>query len=294
MVEEILSGGGVRLVRNHVMVSDGVALNLYDFSPDKGSQDAPAVVFVPGWVSLISGWIDVLKVLTPRMRVIYLETREKYSACIPKGPLPEFTLERMRKDLEEVLLQVLPGDTPFVLAGSSLGSTIILEYLNRGNGRIPEKSILVSPISQVDFPFWARMLIRFFPPAAYSLIKHAIIFYLTRFKVDKHKEPEQAEKYKGTLLAAEPYRLKANAQALSGYSVWNRLGHVTSEVVLVGARTDKLHGLGDLEKMVEGLPMARLEVMGSNLETHSEKLAYVLLEELEPDRIKTWGRRGGC
>lgn len=281
MVEDILAGGKVRLSKSYVTVSDGVDLMVYDFCPEQVDEDKPVLVFVPGWVSLMSGWVDVLKVLTPRMRVVYLETREKKSAYVPEGPLPDFSLERMCQDLVEVVEQVLPETPTFFLAGSSLGSSIIIEYLNRGDVPIPQKSILISPITDIDFPFWARLIIRFFPPSAYALIKHVIIFYLTRFRVDKHKEPEQAEKYKGTLLAAEPTRLKANAQALSDYSIWNRLDTVRSEVVLVGARTDKLHGLDTLNKMVACLSASRLVVMNSNKETHSDKVAYVMAEEME-------------
>ncbi|GAB6095599.1 hypothetical protein JCM14469_18510 [Desulfatiferula olefinivorans] len=280
MIEDILAGGAVRLTTRPVTVSDGVTLSLYDFQPKNPASPLPVLVFVPGWVSLMSGWTEVLKVLTPKARVLYLETREKRSARLPEGPLPEFTLARMSADLAEVIGQELPEDTPFVLAGSSLGATVILEYLNGQNARLPRNTVLISPITEVDFPMWAQWIIRWVPPSAYALIRYVAIFYLTRFRVDKRKEPEQAAKYTGTLMAAEPVRLKANARALSGYSVWNRPTGVDARILLVGARTDKLHGLDDLRRMAEALPQARLSIMESNRATHSAAVAYLLLDEL--------------
>jgi pimeloyl-ACP methyl ester carboxylesterase len=280
MIEDILAGGSVRLTTRPVTVSDGVTLTLYDFQPANDTGAGPVLVFVPGWVSLISGWTEVLKVLTPKVRVLYLETREKRSARLPEGPLPAFTLERMSADLAEVIGQELPEETPYALAGSSLGSAVILDYLNDRATRLPRTSVLISPITEVDFPLWARLIIRWVPPSAYAVIKHIAIFYLTRFRVDKRREPEQAAKYTGTLMAAEPVRLKANARALSGYSVWNRLAGVDARVLLVGARTDRLHGLDALRRMAETLPQARLSIMESNRATHSAAVAYLLLDEL--------------
>jgi pimeloyl-ACP methyl ester carboxylesterase len=251
-----------------------------NFTPAGCNGNDPVLIFVPGWVSLISGWVDVLRVITPHVRVIYLETREKISAVLPTGPLPEFTLERMSQDLLELIEALLPDQRPFYLAGSSLGSSLILDYLKKDHRPIPEKAILISPVTEFNFPFWARCIIRYMPPSAYALVKHGIIFYLTRFKVDKNREPEQAEKYRGTLSAAEPVRLKANAQAMCGYTVWDGLVSVRTRVVVVGAASDRLHGVEPLERMVSLMPLARLEVMTSNRESHSEKAGHLLLEEM--------------
>jgi hypothetical protein len=58
-------------------VSDGVSLKIIDFTPRNVSQGKPVILFVAGWISLISGWKGVLKVLTAEYRVLYLESREK-------------------------------------------------------------------------------------------------------------------------------------------------------------------------------------------------------------------------
>jgi len=85
-------------------------------------------------------------------------------------------------------------------------------------------------------------------------------------------EPDQVKKYCGTIDAAEPIRLKANANAIRNYSLWEKLSDIKSPVVIIGAKTDNLHGIDILEKMVKIMPLASLEMMKSNKETHSAKM----------------------
>lgn len=281
VMEEILRKSNALLKETWINVSDDVRLKLYDFIPENHGSGDPVVVFVAGWVSLIKGWRDVLKVLTLQCRVLYIETREKKSASLPEGKYPEFTVHRMGLDIHEVINEKIPENTPFYLAGSSLGSTVILDYMSREHYRMPEKSILISPIGDFDFPGWAKIIIRYFPPSAYLVIKHLVIWYLTTWRVDKKKEPEQAAKYEETISSAEPKRLQANARELDGYNVWDKLPAIKSKVVIVGAKTDKLHGLETLEKMVSLIPSAILSVMAGNKETHSDKAGQLILDHIK-------------
>lgn len=276
MVKEICETSHAVVTEGTVTVSDGVTLKIYDFQPEEYDPSAPVLVFVAGWVSLIKGWTSVLREIIPGFRVVYVETREKQSARLPTGNYPAFTIDRMAKDLEEVIREKIPEETPFYIAGSSLGSTITLHYLGQAGYRQPKESILISPIGEVEFPLWAKFIISWFPPSAYIIVKHLVIWYLTRVKVDYKKEPEQAEKYRGTVSAAEPKRLQANARALYDYSIWDKLPMIPSRVRIVGAQTDKLHGLEPLERMVSLIPDAEMEIMAGNKETHSDKAGRLI------------------
>lgn len=280
-MKEILKADNVMVEEVGIRISDGVTLKLYEFKPQGCDENAPVIVFVAGWVSLIEGWQDVLKVLISKYRVIYIETREKKSATLPVGEYPEFTIKRMAQDIHEVITERISKKTPFYIAGSSLGSTVTLDYLSNSDFRSPEKSVLISALGEVNFPFWGKLIINCFPPSAYFFIKHIVIFYLTNFRVDKKKEPEQAEKYRGTISSAEPKRLQANARTLFDYSVWDKLSGIDSEVIIVGAKTDKLHGVDVLKRMVRLIPKAKLEMMESNKETHSDKAGLLLIQQIE-------------
>jgi hypothetical protein len=101
-------------------------------------------------------------------------------------------------------------------------------------------------------------------------------WYLRNFRLDPVKEPEQYEKYASTIDAADPYKLKPNAMAMLDYQVWDRLAAVKEEVLIVGASSDKLHGLDNLIRMAQLMPKATLVSMESNKITHSEEAGRLL------------------
>jgi len=279
MQDNLLWGEGVSLIEEYCPVSDGVQIKVFDFSPPDRNPEKPVVVFVAGWVSLLSGWEKVLKVITPRLRVIYIETREKKSARLPSGKKLDFSIERMSTDIHEVLSEILDDNRLFYFAGSSLGATVILDYLSM-QWKKPEASFLIAPISEFAFPKWLLFIIKFVPASMYSFVRPILKVYLKYFRLDRKNEQEQIKKYEGTIDAAEPVRLKANAYAIRDYTIWGKLKKIKTPVVIIGAETDNLHGIEDMEKMVSGLTSARLEMMKSNKETHSEKAGEFIFSEI--------------
>ncbi len=269
----------VKVTEDYVEVSDGVALKVIDFLPECDGPEKPAVVFVAGWISLISGWQDVLKQLTPRYRTIYLETREKVSAKLPEGPA-DFSIARMSLDIHEILNRSVSLKRPFCFVGSSLGATVVLDYLSQ-NLRQPSHTILIGPNAEFSFPVWSLPLIRLLPAFLYAAVKPGLKWYLRNIRLDKHRESEQVKKYEGTIDAAEPKRLKANAWALRDYKLWDKLPEVKAPVLIIGARSDMLHGMDIMKRMVALMPCATLEIMESNRETHSEKAGELIVNQLD-------------
>ncbi len=270
---------GVTTQEKFVKISDGVELRIIDFKPKDYDSEKPVVVFVAGWISLIQGWQYVLKMITPYYRTLYIETREKISAKLPENKKVEFSIQRMSQDIDEILAQVLPKNQKFYFAGSSLGSTVILYYLNMYKLQ-PEKSLLIAPLCEFQMPSWGIFLVRLAHPNLYLIIKPIVKWYLRNFRLDKEKEPEQVAKYEGTLDAAEPRRLKANAMSIKDFSLWEKLSDIPSPVVIIGAGTDTLHGVDIMEKMVSLIPSAQLEMMESNKDTHSEKAGQLLVDHI--------------
>jgi pimeloyl-ACP methyl ester carboxylesterase len=280
MQDHLLWGEGVSFIEKYCPVSDGVQIKVIEFFPPDQNPEKPSVVFVAGWVSLLSGWEKVLKVITPRLRVIYIETREKKSARLPAGKKLDFSIERMSADIHEVLSEILDDSQLFYFAGSSLGATVILDYLSM-KWKQPEASFLIAPISEFAFPKWLLFIIKFIPASMYSFVRPILKGYLKYFRLDRKNEQEQIKKYEGTIDAAEPVRLKANAYAIKDYTIWGKLEMIKTPVVIIGAETDNLHGIEEMEKMVSGLTSARLEMMKSNKETHSEKAGDFILSEIK-------------
>jgi len=278
---------GVKVTEDYVEVSDGVALKVIDFLPECDGPERPAVVFVAGWISLISGWQDVLKQLIPRYRTIYIETREKVSARLPEGSA-DFSVARMSLDIHEILNQSVSLKRPFCFVGSSLGATVVLDYLSQ-NLRQPSHAILIGPNAEFSFPVWSLPLIRLLPAFLYAAVKPGLKWYLRNIRLDKHRESEQVKKYEGTIDAAEPRRLKANAWALRNYKLWDKLPEVKAPVLIIGARSDMLHGMDIMKRMVALMPCATLEIMESNRETHSEKAGNLIVKQIA---LREYGSQG--
>ncbi|MBN2515657.1 MAG: alpha/beta hydrolase [Deltaproteobacteria bacterium] len=269
----------VTVTEDYVNVSDGVSLKIIDFTPAGDGPEQPMIVFIAGLVSLISGWQNVLKQLTPRYRTIYLETREKKSALLPEDKTVDFSISRMTQDIAEFLQQKVPPERPFCFVGSSLGSTIILDYLSQSS-RQSFDAFTIAPNCEFRVPLWFLLSLWLLPPFFYPVTKSTLKWYLRNFRLDKYREPEQVKKYEGTIDEAEPERLKACALAIKDYTLWDKLRNIKAPVLVIAARTDILHEVDEIERMASLMPAARLEIMTSNKETHSEKAGVLIADEI--------------
>lgn len=252
----------------YITMSDGVALRVIEFVPAV-DDDRPVVLFVAGWISLISGWKGFLHSLTARYRVVYFETREKSTSKVDSVKKTAFDMPRLVADIAEAVEQTVPPGREYFLSGSSLGATTALEYLMTQN-RMPLSTALVAPNAELQFPGAVMAVIRLIPPAIYGPVKAFAKWYLRKFKVDAEKEPEQMAKYENTLDCADPYKLKKNVFALMGYSVWGREQNIRGPLYVVGASSDTLHGLDAMEKLVAAVEGGELVAMESNKATHGE------------------------
>ncbi|HOK02284.1 MAG TPA: alpha/beta hydrolase [Spirochaetota bacterium] len=277
----------VKVEEYMLQMSDGVSLKVIDFTPESDWSDKPFIIFIAGWISLIDGWRDVLKELTPHYRTFYVESREKKSSVIPPKTKVSFTMKRMKKDIEETIKQLIPENKKFVLAGSSLGASAILEYCASGKYK-PECAILVGPNDEFRFPKILGTIIPMVHPALYFAVKPIIKWYLKNFRLDKKNEKEQIAKYFKTLDTADPYKLKANALALKNYSIINKISNITTPCLIFGATTDKLHNREHLKKIIDIIPEVQYIELSSNRDTHSEKAGRIMIDYLEKRKYRNF------
>lgn len=274
---------GITATERYEELTDGVALQVIEFEPPHHSPDAPVLIFVAGWISLRTAWDPVILELASRYPVLYVESREKGTARVPSLSKIEFTLDRMADDVRDIVDLCIPEDTSFWLMGSSLGSTAILHHLSRP-GREPDGVIVIAPNVRFDLPWWIWPFMRLAPAAFFAWLRPFIKWNLKHLRLDKTSEPEQVKRYAAYLDAADARRLKKNAWAIRHYSLLDRLPAITTPVTVIGARSDLLHGLADIEDMVSRLPNATLEVMESNRETHSAMAGRFMVDVVAKSR----------
>jgi pimeloyl-ACP methyl ester carboxylesterase len=235
-------------------------------------------VFVPGWVSVVEGWADLLRVLVPGRRVLYVETREKRSARLPRLAMAagQFSLPRQADDLIAVC-RLLEGEQGKALIfGSSLGSNVILEALKGGRLEV-RGAFLVGPNREFAFGGWGRLLLCL-PASSYHLVKYFVLWYLRTFRIDARREPEQMARYERTLRAADPLRLKLSAKAVVHYDALPGLETITAPVAIACAVSDTLHGTDGIQALANRIPHGRVASCPSNRYMHGPEVANDLAE----------------
>jgi len=253
-----------------VCVQSDVHLRVMTWRPKKPVSDAP-IVFVAGWVSAVSGWMPLLKVMAARRPVYYIETREKRSALIEKKALTpdDFSIKQMAEDLISICQQLGIAGTTTTVVGSSLGATALLEAL-KGGRLTAGTAFLIAPNSDFKAPWYLHWML-FLPAFLYHGLKYFVLWYLRTFLVDVKKEPEQMMRYNETLLVAHPQRIKFSARSAihDHYEVWPDLSSVTIPVALAYAPTDTFHSSENIRIMADRLPKATIVACPSNKYMHS-------------------------
>ncbi|MBM4272393.1 MAG: hypothetical protein FJ139_09625 [Deltaproteobacteria bacterium] len=205
--------------------------------------------------------------------MFYLETREKTSAVIEQKQLTtdDFSIARMARDIIEACSKLGIDQSRMIVAGSSLGATALIEALKHSRFQA-RAGFMIGPNSDFKAPWFIKGLL-FLPADAYHLVKYLVLWYVKTFLVDAVKEPEQMQRYRDTLLNANPHRLKKTAKSAIGYTIWQYLETVTTPVAVTLASTDKLHTERNIYRLTENLPRATIIRCESNKYMHSAAMA---------------------
>ncbi len=255
-----------------IPVSPGVSLRVITFSPSQPDKN-PALVFVPGLISLMAGWREVLLEMTRDFLVYYIETREKITSKV-KGKV-DYSLEAIGKEIAALVSHFNLQSRSYILFGSSLGATAILES-SRFLKTDPLCLVLIGPNAVFRVPKFYRFIIRVFNPRFYLLLKPIVKWYLKTFRLDTGADYAQYEKYCKTLDAADPWKLKKTVIAFSRYEVWDILAAIHYPTLIVGASRDTLHEPENLKKMVSIMKHAAYIDLETNRLTHSSGMVREL------------------
>jgi pimeloyl-ACP methyl ester carboxylesterase len=253
-----------------VPVSPNVSLRVITFSPSQQKEN-PAIVFVPGLVSLMMGWREVLLEMTKDFTVYYIETREKITSQV-KGKV-DYSLQAIGQEIAALVSHFNLESRGCILFGSSLGATAIFES-TRFLEIDPLCLVLIGPNAVFRIPKFYRFIVRVFNPRFYLLLKPVVKWYLKTFRLDTESDYAQYEKYCQSLDAADPWKLKKAAIAFSRYEVWDLLAEIDFPTLIVGASRDTLHEPENLKKMVSMMKNAVYLDLETNKLTHSSGMVH--------------------
>ncbi|MBM4170132.1 MAG: alpha/beta hydrolase [Ignavibacteria bacterium] len=259
-----------------IEVSPEINLRLITFTPSE-HPSTPPIVFVAGWISLIKGWKEVLQELTRDFTVYYVETREKISSKV-EGRVG-YGVEEIAADLVRLINRLEVQSGMYVLLGSSLGATAILESY-RLLVKKPRCLVLIGPNAAFRVPAIWKIIVTLFYPGLYALIRPAVKWYLRMFRLDVRADQAQYEKYCDALDAADAWKLKKAVKSVWSYEVWSVLRSVDCPTLIVNASKDKLHEPDSLRKMTASMTNATEIDLETNARTHSRDVAEAVRSHL--------------
>lgn len=234
------------------------------------------VIIIPGWFSQITGWTEVTKRVSEETSIIYFETREKASSIIPNHEV-EMSVERMTDDLEQIG-HLIPYDIEgSVMMGSSMGGTVMLEYLSRDK-KLPKTAVMIGPNPEFPQPLVSKFVLRV-PLFTVNPLKRALKWYIRTFKIDMDEEPQQYRKYAGVIDNAEAWKLRQSGRECLPYKAWDKLenAEINTDVYLVGASADKMHDAEQTLKVHEAIENSEFIDFPTNKATHSSKMGDFIL-----------------
>ncbi|MCD4789962.1 MAG: hypothetical protein K8R37_08190, partial [Bacteroidales bacterium] len=139
-IHDPISAPGAYFKSEYISASDDVKLKVLQWQPEIAEPEEPEksvepVIFVPGWISHVSSWAELLPSMTQKRPVFYIETREKISAHIKKEKIGinDFTIPRIALDIINVCKRLPIDLEKSIVMGSSFGATALLEALKDNN-----------------------------------------------------------------------------------------------------------------------------------------------------------------
>lgn len=266
---------GTSVTTEYVEVASGVALRCIRFTP-AASTVLPTLVFVPGWISLLNTWRHFLPYVTSEFPVVYVESREKSSSRV-EGRVG-FAVEDMASDLVRVLEHYQLGEDSFVLAGSSLGATTIVEALSFLPSQ-PVAAVLILPNAAFDLPPYVRLL-RFVPHSLLPSLKHLARWVMFRTKINPNDVGQQ-ERFVAALGAADVVKLKESTlEALHYRMKLEDLKPLLYPSLVVGATKDRQHDQEAIREIAAALG-AQYEDLETFTASHSTAAARVLMSFIQ-------------
>lgn len=249
-----------------VVLSNDVSLRVISFYPQSESHLLP-VVMLPGLVSVMPTFKNILIELTRHFVVHYVETRDKSSSLVEKGA--NYDVDAIGSDIVEVISHLQLKDQKYILFGASLSATAIIDsyqYLEK----YPFCLVLLEPNAVFDYPKWSLPLIRFSAPL-YSVIKPFAKWYIKKFRVNTEEDYEMYRITSRALDAADPRKLKNTILAISKYQIWDRLSSVQSPTLIVCASKDTFHRHDDITRIVSRIKNSTYLDLEVHKRTHSKE-----------------------
>ena len=115
--------------------ADGTRLHVEVF----GSDGAPTIVFIHGWLETIRLWHHQIRDLSRDFRIVAYDQRGHGESDAPRGEA--YTDEALSDDLQAVLDACVPHNTQCLVAGHSMGGMTIVAWAGRHPSQVQRLTV---------------------------------------------------------------------------------------------------------------------------------------------------------
>ncbi|MEM1168200.1 MAG: alpha/beta hydrolase [Cyanobacteria bacterium P01_H01_bin.35] len=260
------------LQTNYYHRSKTASVKVTEFFNNYCNQNNSAIIFVSGWASTYYTWRYVIPELSELFRVFYFESREKATAKVDNNA--SFYMSDMKDDLVS-FINCNFSDKPFVLIGSSLGATTILESWHSFENK-PEKIVLITP--NIKMPFPSILSIAFFIPDLIVEVLRPIIFAYVNARKQK-LDKKQVAGMNEVINRGNLPRIKSSIKDLWNYNFnLKLLTTINTPCLLITASEDRVHSHQDSQIILSKLPNSEYVNLKTFSTTHSQTIVSILKE----------------
>ncbi|MCB0279434.1 MAG: alpha/beta hydrolase [Calditrichaeota bacterium] len=258
---------------NYVNVGNGVSVRCINFVPQY-PLSTTKILFIPGWISQLGSWRYFLPKVTEKLNLIYMETREKSSSRINSSTT--FSINDISNDIVNVINHFDLRENEYVLAGSSLGATSILEAVPKLSKK-PLGLVLILPNSDFGLPKYAPMILKLTPVPLLPIVRELIKWAMLKFRVNPD-DYEHQQRFMESMDASNILKLRDSTLAVYGYKLdFSVLNQIKIPCLVIGATKDGEHNQEEIRKIANNLPLSVYLDLITFTATHSTKAAQALL-----------------
>ncbi|MEA2071318.1 MAG: alpha/beta hydrolase [Asgard group archaeon] len=256
----------------YIPVENG-KLRVFHHKPEKIKTIRP-IVFFPGFGNTPWTWRHSTNALHNRAEYYYIETREKKSSKMNRKRDTKFSIDRIAKDIGEVIKKLSLAEKDYVLMSASFGGGIVLhglwkEYFHPGT------TLVLDP-----FPKWTqqRLLSKIFfsctPPFLLSVLK----YFLGHIVLSSMKNKIQRKRNMETVKGAEPWKWRKAVLQNVDFDMYPHLEEIKQDVILIHGPPDRYHPREIYVNIAKKIPNCRFIFMDTK-ESNREQLASAIMFE---------------
>jgi hypothetical protein len=263
-------GSSVNL--RYIDLDTGASLRVVTYNPPVKSC-YPPVVFVPGLVSVIETFSGVIRSLTEKFTVHYVETREKDSSRLPSTA--RFGMKDIASDLVSVVAVLGMKEGEYILSAYSLSATAAAESFAQGLSIKPALLVLAEASSTFRMP-WFGSFAAHYLWWSFPVIRPLLRFYIGHFMVDRKRDNEMYMISVRALNSANGWKLSRTMLALSDYELKAALSDVDVPTLVIGVSEDTFHKLNDSQEIATAIKDCMYIDLETNKRSHSPEVCDLI------------------